>query len=236
MTKTRRAALLLGGPVLSLALAGGVAAAAFQPLEHAAAAHPERVERPKPPLPKLEEVLDRLVLEGTLSATQRDAILAAVRKTASGPASGPASKERTPEAAEKKKQQELKRAEEKKRELDGKKTEQKARIDVHRLLGDSLRSAVAYLGLDRRAVQEQVRSGKSLADIAAATPARSTEGLLAAIGAPANTKLDELRAQGKLTEEQVSKLKQQIAAAAAKIADAKSVRKVTPPGQDKKRT
>ena len=333
----RQAALAFGTPVLSLALLGGMAAAAFQPQDVRTAAHPERVERAKPPLPKLEEILDKLVLEGRITATQREAILAAVQQAAhaeeqkrpfswkghleaylktsatflamteadlrtalrSGkslaeiaatkgkardaliaaisapalakvdealaaaritaeqaaaaktqiaeavgklvdakhePKAAPAPKERTtkPEGEEKKRQQEEKKGEEKKRQAEEKKAEQKMRIDVHKLLGDSLRSATAYLGLETKAIQQELRAGKSLGELAATTAGKTRAGLITAISAPANAKVDELKAQGKLTEEQATKTKAQVAEAAAKIADAKNVRKVTAPGQAKR--
>lgn len=321
----RQVALALGTPLLTVALLGGVAAAAFQPQDAATAAHPERVERAKPPLPKLEEILDRLVLDGKITATQREAILAAVQQAADAvaekrpfgwkahlegylktsatflgltesdlrtalrsgkslaeiaatqtktrealiaaisapaiakvdealaaakitaeqattaraqiadaagklvdakhePKTSPAPKERAskPEGEEKKRQQEEKKA------------EQKLRIDVHKLLGDSLRSAVAYLGLEAKAVQQELRSGKSLADIAAATAGKTRAGLVDAIAAPAGAKIDQLKADGKLTEEQAARTRAQVDEAAAKIADAKNIRKVTPPGQGKR--
>lgn len=321
----RQAALAFGTPLLTVALLGGVAAAAFQPQDVRAAAHPERIERAKPPLPKLEEILDKLVVDGKITATQREAILAAVKQAAdtaeqkrpfnwkghleghlgtsatflgvteadlrtalrSGkslaeiavtgsktretliaaisapalakvdealaaakitaeqaataksqiaeaagrlvdakhePKAAPAPKERTtkPEGEEKKKQQEEKKA------------EQKLRIDVHKLLGDSLRSAVAYLGLDAKAVQQELRAGKTLGELAAATAGKTREGLIDAIGAPADAKIDQLKTDGKLTEEQAARTRAQVDAAAAKIADAKNVRKVTPPGQAKR--
>ena len=335
--RKRQAALAFGTPLLTVALLGGVAAAALQPQDVRTAAHPERVERAKPPLPKLEEVLDKLVLDGKITATQREAILAAVQQAAHAeeqkrpfnwkghleaylktsatflgmtetdlrtalragkslaeialsqsktrealvaaisapalakvdealtaakitaeqaataktqiaeaagklvdakhePKAAPAPKERTPkpEGEEKKRQQEQNKGEEKKRQQEEKKAEQKLRIDVHKLLGDSLRSAVAYLALDAKAVQEQLRAGKSLGDLANAAPPKSRAGLIAAISAPAIAKVDELKTQGKLTEEQAAKVKAEVAGAAAKIADAKNVRKVTPPGQSKR--
>ena len=106
---------------------------------------------------------------------------------------------------------------------------------MHKLLGDSLRSAVAYLGLEAKAVQEQLRTGKSLAEVAAAN-GKTREGLIDAISAPAGTKVAELKAQNALTAEQAARTTTQVAEAAAKIADAKtSIRKVTAPGQAKKR-
>ena len=335
----RQAALVLGAPVLSVALLGSVAAAAFQPTDAQATAQRERTERTKPPVPKLEEILDQLVQAGKITATQREAILAAVkqftdkveekrpafnwkgylegylrtsatflgmterdlgaalregkslaelataqgktREALIGAISAPAlakvdealaagkmtaaqaetaktqiaegaaklvdakhepkvaPKERAPKVeGEDKKKEQAKKEEAKKKERESKderKAEQKVRIDVHRLLGDSLRSAVAYLGLEARAVQEQLRAGKSLAEVAAAN-GKTREGLIDAISAPADERIDELKAAGKLTDEQATKTREQVAEAAAKIADTKAnVRKVTPPGQAKKR-
>ncbi|HEX4744259.1 MAG TPA: hypothetical protein VFW12_06270, partial [Candidatus Limnocylindria bacterium] len=143
----RQVALALGTPVLSVALLGGVAAAAFQPADGQAAAHPERTEKAKPPVPKLEEILDQLVHAGKITATQREAILAAVKqftdraeeKRPAKPTPKVGPKERAPKV-----EGEDKKKEEAKKERDAKderKAEQKVRIDVHRLLGDSLRSA-----------------------------------------------------------------------------------------------
>ena len=238
----RQVALALGAPVLSVALLGGVAAAAFQPVDGQATAHPERTEQAKPPVPSLEEILDQLVQAGKITATQREAILAAVKQFSDKAEQRPAKptpkvapKERAPkvEGEAGKKKEEAKKERESK---DARKAEQKVRIDVHRLLGDSLRSAVAYLALDARAVQEQLRAGKSLAEIATAN-GKTREGLIGAISAPAGVRIDELKAAGKLTDEQAVKTRAQVEQAAAKIADTRSnVRKVTPPGQTKKRS
>lgn len=318
----RQAALVFGISVLSVALLGGVTAAAFQPVDTQSTAHPERVEQAKPPLPDLAQILDQLVVAGRITATQREAILAAVRqftdtveekrpafswkghlegylrtsaaflvmteaelqtalrdgkslaevaaargktreallaaiaapanakvdealatgKMTAGQAT--AAKAQIAAAAgklvdakhEPKAGKDTKKdKQDKDKDKEERKSEQKLRIDVHKLLGDSLRSAVAYLGLEAKAVQEQLRSGKSLADVAAAN-GKTRVGLIDAISAAADTKVDELKAQNKLTGEQAARTKTQIAEAAAKVADAKtSVRKVTAPGQAKKR-
>ena len=330
----RQVALVLGTPVLSVALLGGAAAAAFQPVDGQAVSHRERVEKTKPPVPKLEEILDQLVQAGKITATQREAILAAVKqftdkveekrpafnwkgylegylrtsatflgmaerdlgaalregkslaelaaargrtrealieaisapalaKVAEALAAGKmtaeqaetaktqiaggaaklvdtkhepkvAPKERTPKVEDDDKKKEEARKKEREAK-DERKAEQKVRIDVHRLLGDSLRSAVAYLGLEARAVQQQLRAGKSLAEVAEAN-GKTRDGLIDAISAPADERIDELKAAGKLNDEQATKTRAQVAEAAAKIADSKAnVRKVTPPGQAKKR-
>lgn len=319
----RQAALVFGTSVLSVALLGGVTAAAFQPVDTQSTAHPERVEQAKPPLPDLAQILDQLVVAGRITATQREAILAAVRQftdtveekrpafswkghlegylrtsaaflvmteaelqtalrdgrslaevaaargktreallaAIAAPANAKvdealgtgkvtaeqatAAKAQIAAAAGKLvdakhepkagKDTKKDKQDKDKQDKEERKSEQKLRIDVHKLLGDSLRSAVAYLGLEAKAVQEQLRSGKSLADVAAAN-GKTRVGLIDAISAAADTKVDELKAQNKLTGEQAARTKTQIAEAAAKIADAKtSVRKVTAPGQAKKR-
>src|SRR5690242_5899958 len=55
--------------------------------------------------------------------------------------------------------------------------------------GGVFESATAYLGLTRRQVSEQLRSGKTLAEIAAATPGKSEAGLVAAIVTAVKAKL-----------------------------------------------
>ena len=327
----RQAALAFGTPVLSLALLGGMAAAAFQPQDVRTAAHPERTERAKPPLPKLEEILDKLVLEGRITATQREAILAAVQQAAhaeeqkrpfnwkghleaylktsatflgmteadlrtalrsgkslaeiavtqgktrvaliaaiSAPAIAkvdealaaakitaeqaataktqifetagrlvdakhePKAEDKDKDKDRTHKDKDKDKHKDKEREKEERKSEQKMRIDVHKLLADSFRSAVAYLGLEAKAVQEQLRAGKSLGELAATTAGKTRAGLIDAISAPADAKIDQLKADGKLTEEQAARTKAQVDEAAAKIADAKNVRKVTAPGQAKR--
>lgn len=325
----RQTALVFGTAVLSVALLSGVAAAAFQPVDVQTLAHRERVEKTKPPLPKLEEILSRLVVDGKLTATQREAILAAVKQftdkveekrpafnwkghlegylktsaaflglsekdllaalregkslaelaTTRGKTRDllvaaisaqalakvdeaiAANKMTVGQGAEAKAEladraaklvdakhepkaepkgrapkvdddEDENRDKNEKREKNERKSEQKMRIDVHKLLGDSLRSAIAYLGLEAKTVQEQ--RGKSLAEIAIAN-GKTRLGLLQAISAPALTKIDELKAQGKLTEEQATKTRALVGEAAAKIADTKTnVRKMTAPGQAKR--
>lgn len=327
----RQTALVFGTAVLSVALLSGVAAAAFQPVDVQTLAHRERVEKTKPPLPKLEEILSRLVVDGKLTATQREAILAAVKQftdkveekrpafnwkghlegylktsaaflglsekdllaalregkslaelaTTRGKTRDllvaaisaqalakvdeaiAANKMTVGQGAEAKAEladraaklvdakhepkaepkgrapkvdddddEDENRDKNEKREKNERKSEQKMRIDVHKLLGDSLRSAIAYLGLEAKTVQEQ--RGKSLAEIAIAN-GKTRLGLLQAISAPALTKIDELKAQGKLTEEQATKTKALVGEAAAKVADTKTnVRKMTAPGQAKR--
>lgn len=211
----RQLGLGLGAAALSVAMVGGVAAAAFQP----AARQAEVDETKRPPLAKLEQLLESLVTAGKLTAEQRDAILAGLRELAARPTPKPATPEHKKEGERR----------------DERKAEQKLRIDVHTLLRDSTKSALTYIGIDMRALQVELRAGKSLADVAVAK-GKTREDLIAAITAPATARLTELTASGKVTAEQATKIGEQVAAAAAKIADAKTVaRSGTAPGNAKKR-
>lgn len=55
--------------------------------------------------------------------------------------------------------------------------------------GGLLAIATSYLGVSREQLRTDLRSGKSLADIANATPGKSAEGLIQALEVPAKTKL-----------------------------------------------
>lgn len=60
---------------------------------------------------------------------------------------------------------------------------------VHRHGGGLLTDAGAYLGVSREQLRTELRSGKSLADIAGATPGKSAEGLIQALESATKTKL-----------------------------------------------
>jgi hypothetical protein len=64
-----------------------------------------------------------------------------------------------------------------------------------------IKAAAAYLGLDVRALCEQLKSGKTLADVAAAQ-GKSTDGLKQAIYDDAKSHLDKAVADGKITADQ----------------------------------
>ena len=75
MHVTKKLALGLGTAALSLALVGGIAAAAFAPVD--AQAHDEKG---KPPVAKIEAILAALVGEGKLTGVQKDAVLARLKE------------------------------------------------------------------------------------------------------------------------------------------------------------
>ena len=70
--------------------------------------------------------------------------------------------------------------------------------------GALLALPATYLGISTDALKDQLKSGKSLAQIADATPGKSAQGLVDYLVAQAKTKLDAKVAAGKLTAAQES--------------------------------
>jgi hypothetical protein len=68
--------------------------------------------------------------------------------------------------------------------------------------GSLLALPATYLGTSTDALKDQLKSGKSLAQIANATPGKSAQGLVDYLVAQAKTKLDAKVAAGKLTSAQ----------------------------------
>ncbi len=79
-------------------------------------------------------------------------------------------------------------------------------------MGDLVRAAGDYLGIDPKTLLPQLRGGKSLADIANATPGKSAQGLIAALTTAANARVDAAVTAKKLTADQAAALKTKIAA------------------------
>ncbi len=78
-------------------------------------------------------------------------------------------------------------------------------------MGDLMRAASDYLGLDPKTLLPQLRGGKSLADIANATGGKNATGLIAALTNAANARVDAAVTAKKLTPEQATELKTKIA-------------------------
>lgn len=237
MHVTKRLALGVGTAALSLALIGGVAAAAFTPVDLQAQA-----EKGRPPVAKIEEILGKLVLEGKLTVEQKDTIIARLKEAAQKVEAKRPAHEAKPQPKPDEKKHEIRRDEKKNEpKRDQKKNEQrrderKTGADVHRLLGSAHRLAGEHLGLTEKALGEQLRSGKSLAEVAGtdSKPETTRESLIAAITAPASARLAELKASGKLTEAQAVAAAAQLRSAAEKIVDARrDVRKGTTPAGPK---
>lgn len=228
MHVTKKLALGIGTAALSLALVGGIAAAAFTPVDAQALE-----EKGKPPVGKIEEILAKLVAENKLSVEQKIAIIARLEEAAEKVETKRPSQEAKPQPKHDEKKPEPKRDEKKPEQ---RKEGQRTGVDVHRLLAGAHRLAGEHLGLTEKALGEQLRSGKSLADIADSDskPETTRESLVAAISAPATAKLAELKAAGKLTEAQATAATAQLGSAVAKIVDAKrDVKKGASPAKPK---
>ncbi len=91
--------------------------------------------------------------------------------------------------------------------------------NVQAFIGDVLAAARDELGLSREDLGAALRSGKSLGEIANATPGKSRDGLVAAITASANAKIDAAVQQGRLTAEQAAKLRESLAKAVPQAVD-----------------
>ncbi len=61
-------------------------------------------------------------------------------------------------------------------------------------------AALTYLGIERKALAEQLRSGRTLAQIADATPGKSADGLQAALLASVKSRLGSALSAGKITK------------------------------------
>lgn len=72
----------------------------------------------------------------------------------------------------------------------------------HRGLRAGLHVAAQYLGISPQALRSDLRSGKSLAQIAGSTPGKSVAGLKSALLAAAKTRLDAAVKNGRITSQQ----------------------------------
>ena len=96
-----------------------------------------------------------------------------------------------------------------------------ARPNVKSFIGDAIKDATSYLGISQKDIATQLRSGKSLGDIANATPGKSREGLIDAVVNDANAKIDQAVQAGKLTADQATQLKSTVKNAVTQLVDHK---------------
>lgn len=181
--------------VLSLALLGSAAAAAFAPGDTTLAGDHA------PDTTKLEAVLNGLVGDGILSAALRDAILAKVAEAGHDEEDGDGEDKEGDKGKSK-------------RDLDP-----KLRFDVHRLIGGWQKVVMEYLGLERRELMKRLRAGETLADVADGLEGKSAADLIKALEARAFAKVDALVESGKLTAEQGTTAKERVTEALGKILD-----------------
>jgi hypothetical protein len=98
---------------------------------------------------------------------------------------------------------------------------------LRELVGDVAKESVSYLGLPADQVKQQLRSGKSLGEIADGTAGKSRDGLLADLDAKAKTRIDAAVAAGTITQAQADQLLPKVDAGIVKIVDHKGSPKPT---------
>lgn len=180
--------VIVAATAFTTALIGGVALAGFQPFagtDGATVGGPtaSATEKDRPKDP-LKDVLDGLVAKGTITQAQADAIVQALHDARPSP------KPNVPDV----------------------KPGRPGIPSVMSFVGDLTKAASQYLGIDLKALTTELRAGKSLADIANATPGKSAQGLIETLTAAANAKLDQAVAANRLTADQAATLKPKIAA------------------------
>jgi uncharacterized protein (DUF433 family) len=94
--------------------------------------------------------------------------------------------------------------------------------NVKSFLGDLLTTGRDYLGIPLADITTQLRAGKSIGEIADATPGKSRSDLIAALTLAANAKIDQAATDKQLTAEQVTALKNKVAAEITAFVDRKA--------------
>lgn len=181
----KKGALAIAAGVLSIAVFGAAALAAFQPQVPTATASQGPVDQASAdksgPGHKLGEILTALVTKGTISEAQKQSILEAVKETA---------------AASPKVQA------------------------LERFVGDLGKAAATYIGVAPAELKQQLKAGKSLADIAA-DHGKDRAGLVAALTTAANVDIDKAATAGKLTADQAATMKTKVAEHVGSLVDRK---------------
>jgi alpha-D-ribose 1-methylphosphonate 5-triphosphate synthase subunit PhnG len=90
---------------------------------------------------------------------------------------------------------------------------------LREFVGDVATESVSYLGLPADQVKQQLRSGKSLGEIADGTAGKSRTGLLGDLDAKAGQKIQAAVAAGKLTQAQADQLTPKVHDAIVKVVD-----------------
>lgn len=90
---------------------------------------------------------------------------------------------------------------------------------IREFVGDVVKSSVGYLGLPADQVKKDLRSGKSLGEIANATPGKSRDGLLKFLDDAAGKRIEAAVDAGKITKDQAEKLRTKVDEAIVRIVD-----------------
>lgn len=92
---------------------------------------------------------------------------------------------------------------------------------VQAFIGDFMNTTRTYLGITQQDLMTQLRSGKSLGEIANATTGKSRDGLIAALTTGANDKIDQAVRAQKLTADQATALDAKVKDAVTQLVDRK---------------
>lgn len=204
MTSTTRVTAGVVAGVLSLAVTGAAAFAAFEPRDVTpSTVAVDTTTSPEPTQPvvpspqpraramaaRVKAILDQLVRKGTITRAQEDAIVQAFTDAAGGQA----------------------------------KSARKILASIVRRL---MKASAGYLGLPPGQLRHQLAAGKTLGQIADATPGTSRDGLIAALTRDVDAKIDQLASSGTITADRAATLKAKVPDRLAKLVD----RVFTPPG------
>ena len=85
--------------------------------------------------------------------------------------------------------------------------------------GAPLAAAAKYLGITEADLHTKLQGGQTLAQIAAATTGKSRDGLIAALVADENAKIDQAQKDGRLTADQATQLKSNVTTRVVAIVD-----------------
>ena len=88
------------------------------------------------------------------------------------------------------------------------------------MIVDAFQTSADYLGLTRGDLLGKLRDGQSLGQIADATAGKSRDGLIDAIVAAETAKIDQAQANGRITADQATRLKDALADRVTKLIDA----------------
>jgi len=103
--------------------------------------------------------------------------------------------------------------------IDALKADHKDHPKIKEFVGDVAKSSVDYLGLPAEQVKKDLHAGKSLGEIANATPGKSRDGLLTFLDDAANKRIAAAVDAGKITKDQAEKLRTKVDEAIVRIVD-----------------
>jgi polyhydroxyalkanoate synthesis regulator phasin len=99
---------------------------------------------------------------------------------------------------------------------------------LKKILGDLTKLSSEYLGTPLGQLMQQLKDGKSLGEIANATPGKSRDGLITYVAGQVTVQVDQALASGKITPAQADKIKANLTERVTRFVDHKFERKAPP--------